>query len=48
MDNQNTYKHWYIKLVLLVLILVLMDNQNTSARCQHRNKQFCLNPCSNG
>ena len=49
MDNQNT-----VMVVLIfwacphVLILVLMDNQNTTFVCIQMVIQFGLNPCSNG
>ena len=30
MDNQNTFKFYFMENVNFVLILVLMDNQNTT------------------
>ena len=36
------------KVILTVLILVLMDNQNTFNNKQLQNTMVGLNPCSNG
>ena len=49
MDNQNTQKGWrHHFLDLRVLILVLMDNQNTVTFDQSFAAIARLNPCSNG
>ena len=48
MDNQNTYSYWYMRLSRGVLILVLMDNQNTVEHLWEEKENSCLNPCSNG
>ena len=47
MDNQNTKLDGIIYLGQGVLILVLMDNQNTWYTDSF-NLRACLNPCSNG
>ena len=48
MDNQNTYKLFKYVWCRNVLILVLMDNQNTSLTMTENLFVICLNPCSNG
>ena len=48
MDNQNTDFWRFIPALIAVLILVLMDNQNTFWVELSANMTFCLNPCSNG
>ena len=48
MDNQNTKEQgWTIEETTNVLILVLMDNQNTCRRLSGGATNR-LNPCSNG
>ena len=47
MDNQNTPPTAGGNSVYHVLILVLMDNQNTATK-QGADPRICLNPCSNG
>ena len=49
MDNQNTKMRageWLSSLI--VLILVLMDNQNTGQKPSGKIRTARLNPCSNG
>ena len=48
MDNQNTKKTMKKLSSKVVLILVLMDNQNTICGIAAMILLFCLNPCSNG
>ena len=48
MDNQNTYIIRIICDYISVLILVLMDNQNTFALVAIAINAQSLNPCSNG
>ena len=49
MDNQNTYfMSFFYPAQNFVLILVLMDNQNTILIPKFYNYEECLNPCSNG
>ena len=48
MDNQNTLAEEYGLGAEVVLILVLMDNQNTADVAVIDKHLGCLNPCSNG
>ena len=48
MDNQNTRDCCWNTIANLVLILVLMDNQNTLAVNPGDAIQIRLNPCFNG
>ena len=48
MDNQNTLEYSRSWWAGIVLILVLMDNQNTHASNGPIDHIHCLNPCSNG
>ena len=49
MDNQNTSELDRLNVLnLKVLILVLMDNQNTGDLTAYATLQDSLNPCSNG
>ena len=48
MDNQNTSYTHRVLAEKLVLILVLMDNQNTRELQYKYTKTYSLNPCSNG
>ena len=48
MDNQNTILRNFNILFNSVLILVLMDNQNTVFERVKNNIYIGLNPCSNG
>ena len=48
MDNQNTMNMPEDIIMLIVLILVLMDNQNTTAHLIRFALRKRLNPCSNG
>ena len=47
MDNQNTEWNLYRRFRRRVLILVLMDNQNTTEE-HFISGEERLNPCSNG
>ena len=48
MDNQNTRLKGKKLRAQRVLILVLMDNQNTIPQNVMNKLAICLNPCSNG
>ena len=48
MDNQNTKMKSKYFFLLVVLILVLMDNQNTTNPEKVAKALKSLNPCSNG
>ena len=48
MDNQNTRLKGKKLRAQRVLILVLMDNQNTIQKINPNEAKYCLNPCSNG
>ena len=48
MDNQNTRVLRRYESGTVVLILVLMDNQNTFVEKAETNFKPSLNPCSNG
>ena len=48
MDNQNTSVNASAQSSDDVLILVLMDNQNTDCNGYRHFRNGCLNPCSNG
>ncbi len=48
MDNQNTAVETAFRSNPEVLILVLMDNQNTYRVTLGYISSKCLNPCSNG
>ena len=48
MDNQNTKKTMKKLSSKVVLILVLMDNQNTGYAAAAVKSIISLNPCSNG
>ena len=47
MDNQNTLLCLELVFYAVVLILVLMDNQNTLSLKMGILYVLCLNPCSN-
>ena len=48
MDNQNTVWVTICSDGICVLILVLMDNQNTGSNLFAGKDSKSLNPCSNG
>ena len=48
MDNQNTTICVLLCILATILILVLMDNQNTERNLFLHGTKKRLNPCSNG